>query len=604
MSHELERSMSLKNENTPEREELQESESRPEMENKEALAEDGGVSPAEEPAAPENAGEAAEAEVEEAAGGEETAEAGDEEASPEEDSEPAGEKPKKAKKEKVKRDTRKLRYGGMATALTAVVVVVIVLVNVVANILSERFPLNLDLTADKLFTLSEESQEVAEGITKDVEVLVFVQESELESASTDGVGAIFKQLYEALRLYDSYSGGKVKTSYIDLNSDPQLALQYQEYEVEYYDVLFLCGDRYQKTSIVDMFTYDETAYNYYGSIVPQDSMVEQTLASNLMMVTSDVTPEVLFLTGHDEDSYTATGLQSILEVNNYSVTTLDTTGSEEFSEEAVMAVIAAPTRDYSDDEIERLREWLDNDGKLGRQLIVFVNYAADCPNLYEFLEVEYGLEVTNNLVQETDANRVYWRQPSWVYADIGSNDYTVDIVGDRVLTPIARQILMHESTNSQASLYNTALLTYPESARLVRMEDALAEPEEGEEQEAPEAFEADEYPIVGAAMATKWGYDSDNNTISTNVLVFGSNSMAYDNFTSMSTVYNEEFLLGMANGITGNETPVNISNKPLEQTSLEFTAGQMNVFFIVFVAIIPVVILIVCLVVFLRRRRL
>ncbi len=584
----------MKNENTPEREKLQNSEALAENENKETAA---------DPAA-EHTDSAQAARQEETV---ETA-AAEEVLSPDEHSKESASvedetKNSKPKKKKGKKDSRKLRYGGMATALTAVVIVVVVLVNVVANILSDRFPLNLDLTADKLFTLSEESKTVAKEIDKEVEVIVFMEESMLENSSTDGTGAILKQLYEALKLYDSYSGGKVKTSYVDLNSDPALYTKYKEYNVEYYDLLFLCGDRHQKISANDMFTYDDSSYYYTGQISVQSSKVEQMLASSLMMVTSDVTPEVLFLTGHEEDSYTVAGLKAILEVNNYSLTDLNITGSEEYSDEAVMAVIAAPTKDYSDEEIEALREWLDNDGKQGRQLMVIVNYEADCPKLYEFLNVEYGLEVTNNMVQETDANRVYMMQASLVYADIGDSDYLPDISGNHALTPISRQILMNAGTNTDSSLFNTALLTFPESAKLVKMADALKEPD-GEEQEAPESFDADEYPIVGGAMATKWTYDDDNNRIETNVIVLGSNSMVYDNFTSMSTVYNEEFLLGITNGVTGNESSVNISNKPLEQTTLEFTSGQAYIFFGVFVVAVPVIILIVCLVVFLRRRRL
>lgn len=65
-----------------------------------------------------------------------------------------GEKPSE-KIKKFRRDLRRLRYGGMATATTAVAIAVVVLINVIAGILNERFPFNIDLTPDKLFTLSE-----------------------------------------------------------------------------------------------------------------------------------------------------------------------------------------------------------------------------------------------------------------------------------------------------------------------------------------------------------------------------------------------------------------------------------------------------------------
>ncbi len=605
--------MSLKNENTPEREELRDSDSLPETENKDtqaapAAAEEAAGAPApSEEAAQETPAEnpaAQEAEAAEDLAAEEPAgENAGEEAPDGADGEDPKDKKKKSRKERVKKDTRKLRYGGIATALTVVVIAVVVLVNVVANILNERFPINLDLTADKLFTLGDESREIVSSVDKDVEIVVFAEESTLANSSTDGTGAILKQLHELLGLYQSYSGGKIDVTYVDLNSDPTLMTRYSEYEVTSYDVLFLCGDRHQKISMNDMFTYDETSYYYYGTLNVTASKVEQMMASNLMMVTSDETPQVLFLTGHGEDAYATSGLKALLEVNNYEPVDLDITGSEEYSDEAVMAFIVAPEDDYSDSEIEALRTWLDNGGKRGRHLMVLVNYAASCPNLYEFLSVEYGLEVTDNLVQETDANRVYQMSASYVYGDVGSSDYLADIAGSRVLMPITRQILPTAGTDTNSSLFNTSLLTFPESAKLVRMADAIKDPD-NPDQEAPEPFDADEYPIVGGAMATSWIYDSDNNRIETNVIVLGSSAMAYETITGMSTVENEAFLLGLTNGITGNENPVDISNKPLQQTSLEFTTAQQNIFFFVFVVAVPLVILIVCLVVFLRRRRL
>ncbi len=43
--------------------------------------------------------------------------------------------------------SRKFRYGTLSTVLTLVVVAAVVLVNVVASLLNDRYPLNLDLTS-------------------------------------------------------------------------------------------------------------------------------------------------------------------------------------------------------------------------------------------------------------------------------------------------------------------------------------------------------------------------------------------------------------------------------------------------------------------------
>ena len=71
-------------------------------------------------------------------------------------------------REKARRrsDTRKLRYGAMATGLSVIVIAAVVLLNVVVGILADRFPLTFDLTKDKTFSLSEQGAAVADSIQK------------------------------------------------------------------------------------------------------------------------------------------------------------------------------------------------------------------------------------------------------------------------------------------------------------------------------------------------------------------------------------------------------------------------------------------------------
>ena len=175
-----------------------------------------------------------------------------EEEAPEQDGKAKGKKPKKSKM-----DSRRFRYGSMATAITAVVAVLVVVLNVVVSLLADRFPINIDLTQNKLFSLSDNSVEIAKSINKDVQVIVFGSEDLYKNPNMGSdyyqVEALYKEIYKALQQYTSYSGGKVTVKYEDLNLNPQLATQYNKYEVTSGDILLLCGDRYQKASFNDMY---------------------------------------------------------------------------------------------------------------------------------------------------------------------------------------------------------------------------------------------------------------------------------------------------------------------------------------------------------------
>lgn len=112
----------------------------------------------------------------------------------------------------------------MATAVTAVVTVLVVVLNVVVSLLADRFPINIDLTQNKLFSLSDNSVEIAKSINKDVQVIVFGSEDLYKNPNMGSdyyqVEALYKEIYKALQQYTSYSGGKVSVKYEDSQPEP------------------------------------------------------------------------------------------------------------------------------------------------------------------------------------------------------------------------------------------------------------------------------------------------------------------------------------------------------------------------------------------------
>lgn len=516
------------------------------------------------------------------------------------DSKEKSDKIGKKKKKRNHMDSRKFRYGSMATAVTVVVIAVVVLINVVAGILNSRYPANLDLTKNKLFSLSDDSKQVAKNVSQDVTITVFADESTFSSPSTgtDQINTIFKQFYQAVKQYASLSNGKITVKYEDLTKDPAAATNYTQYNPSTGDILFQCGSRSEKIAYTDLYSEDSNNSSYQSYSASYTSKVEQVLASKIAMVTSDNTPVVMMLTGHDEDSNTKTSISDTLGNNNYTTKDVDITSSTAFDNTSTLAVIAAPASDYSVDEITKLRDWLNNSGNLDRHLLVIVNYKANCSNLYQFLNVEYGIEVTNKLVVETDNSRIYNYNAYYPYGDIESTDYSKDIASKKDLMPVCVQLLTHKDDNKQNSLYNVSVVTFPKTSKLVSLSDVMNQ--SSSSKITPTA--ADTYPIVGLAYATKASFDSNNTEHKTNVLVSGSDSMFQ--VTSMPSVYNEKTIVSLLNGFTGNQNTVTIPSKSLDTSSLTFNTAQENIFWWIFVILVPLALLGVCLAVFLKRRRL
>ena len=74
---------------------------------------------------------------------------------------------------------KKIKYGTMAAIITAFVVAIVIVVNIIMGILTERYPMKLDLTKDKRYELCDESINVLKNLEKDVEIAVMFPEESL-----------------------------------------------------------------------------------------------------------------------------------------------------------------------------------------------------------------------------------------------------------------------------------------------------------------------------------------------------------------------------------------------------------------------------------------
>lgn len=529
----------------------------------------------------------------------------------------------KQKKQKPVRSAevqRRLRYGRMATLLTVAVVVLTILLNVVLSVVANRFPLALDFSADKTYSLSEESITLAKDITKPVEIVVFASEETFSNTQSEDamsfsgghtqVAAVLTEFYNAAKQYTQYSDGKVTFTYVDMNKNPNAVNSYaSKYELDQAlkanDILFICEKRAKVANMsTDLFTVDYSAYYSTGSLSLESSNVEQTLAAKIKSVQSEQTQVLTMFTGHGEDSYTKEGLRKIFELNGYDIEEVDLTRSADINVNTVCGIIAAPTTDYAGKTIDRLREWLDNDGKEGRNLLVFTDATAACPNLYEFLKVEYGIEVTDKIIVETDPNRMYAYYQDNVYGTIADTDFTKSCGGRDVLSQTLRQIIpTWEAQTETSTKFSVDLITFNDTARVVPFSEFDKMTENSSYKPAEEVYDG---TIVGMTVAVKQGYQNAlQKETETKVAVCGSKTLPYAALAGMGTVYNEDLLLDAMTAITGVEGSVNISAKPMTNETVSFsTSSQVFVGLGLFTIVLPLGLMIAGLVIFLRRRHL
>ncbi len=491
------------------------------------------------------------------------------------------------------KNNRKLRLGTSATVFTAIVAAAVVLFNVIVGLVYDRFPLALDLTADNTFTLSDESREVASNIDREVEILVFMEESVFSAPATgyEELDTVLRQFYMFTQDYQSLSKGNVSIKYLDMEANPTLATTYKQYEAQSGDILFRSGEQYRKISVDDLYTENSDGYSYTYS-----SLVEQKLASSVNAVFGGNVVTLTFLTGHGENEDLISIMKELYELNGYVTQSVNLSSATEIDETTGALIIAGPTSDFSAEEITRLRTWLNNDGKLNRHLYVLADHLGSCPNLYEFLSADYGITVTNNLIMETDTDNFLSIYTDGKYAPVttvSGSDLTEVLDGKDIVMPYTLQLLTEYDTDTSNSLTNFSLVTFPESAELID-QSTLTEDSE------PTSVKADSYPIIGVAYAQEIKQTSDHKGV-TNVFVSG--SYMFPGYSSLEQYANEGLLMQpMLNMCSLGDTVV-ISSTSLSSITLSYSATEASVIEWIMI-LIPISLMIVCLVVFLKRRHL
>ncbi len=523
----------------------------------------------------------------------------------------------KLKNSDKKRNRRRLRYGTLSTVLTAVVVAVFVLLNVFADSLAERYPLTWDLTADGAYTLSEECKEVVEAAKNEIEITLFIDQNSL-STFYDSLaenflsyfsldvskefGRLSRELETALAQINSISGDKIRYSFLDPNQNPAEFSAYEKYEVVTGDILFVTGERHRTSKLEELFEMDLSTYstsgNYYFS-----SRIEKIFASNIHALQGENDRIVQVLRGHGEDEDAIASLKSLYELNGYVFEEINITGSGEFNKNAELMLIAAPSTDYSDAEIKKVRDWVFNKGSYSHHLMVFTHPTASCPNLYELLDVEYGIQVTDELIWETDDNRILSRDNYTALADIPDTQYTTHAVTTGELaTPIARRLTTSwpaakEQENTLANL-GVVLNNYPETAKVIKLKDFR-----GSETPEPQSLKEDQYPLTTMIAAFIDSYN--NNTqqaVQGTIVVSGCPDMTMTNYVQNPSFANEKLLLDVVNTMAGVEDAVTISSKAFDQQFLTYEQGSQDMMLYIFVVGVPALVLVVCLVIFLRRK--
>lgn len=484
----------------------------------------------------------------------------------------------------------KIVRGGISALLIVIFIAVVVVLNVIVSLLSERYPsMNVDLTAKQINSLSEDAMEVAKGIQNDTEIIIIGAEDAVrQDRILSQYGLQFSQVANlAERMREANQ--KISVRFVDPDQDPKFISEYSSDALTTGKVMVKTEKRYRVLTINDMFGQQQ---NQTTGQAEYYSMVDSALANAVAAANMDKVPVVAIATGHGEMLAESNMAQfmSLLKGENYEVKTVNFL-SEELPEGTQVVLIPTPTTDYTEEEITKLRTFLDDTTSVESLSVMVTCHPSQgqLPKFASFLE-EWGVKVEQGVVAETDTNRFVLGNATSVLVDATETLLPDNTYSNLVSIDTAPITILFDANNdiSVKPLWTTS-------------DKAVAVQEEGDLENA-------KTQQLNAATLSMKMVQVDGSTRTRNLMVFGSSVTFTDTFMGTSAFGMSSYVKDTLRSLTGTDgAAVSIPTQRVSATTVDITASASLVSILglgVFTIGLPVLILVGGLVVFLRRRHL
>lgn len=303
---------------------------------------------------------------------------------------------------------RTSRYGLWSAGITALAVAVAITVNLLVGQLPETWT-QFDMSGSGIYDITDTSRDYLADLTEDVEIHVLASEESLDTRITR-----FLSLYQDL-------SDHLTVEYTDPNVFPSVLTTYG---VDANTIVVTCEatGRQESFSIDEIIGYDIMSYYMYGVQSETDFDAEGLLTSAVDLVLRGTTRTLYQLEGHQETALPDTVTEQ-LDKAHLAVESLNLLTAGAVPEACDVLVINAPRRDFSEDEISALSEYL----ACGGQVVCMLSDVS-LPNL-EGLLAQYGITVAEGLVADTE--RFYQNNPYAIFPLIDTSvDLTADVNGD------------------------------------------------------------------------------------------------------------------------------------------------------------------------------
>lgn len=428
---------------------------------------------------------------------------------------------------------RQFRYGTNTAVMSIAAIMIVVLLNVLAS----RYSVRLDMTADRVYSLSEQTVAILRQLDRPVHFVGFLQRG--------------TQRHERVEdLLEEYSRHSPLISFEMADPDLQPGLA-RQYGVELYD-----------TTVVEMGDRS-------GLVVGAD---ERELSGAILKLSRSEPKYIYWITGHGEPDPTDAGpfgasdARELMEAGNYEVNSLNLASTGEVPERSSLVVLANPTTGLLDVEQTALIDYVRDGGRL--LLLLEPNYSIHM----SFLLEELGLRSREGVVLDV--------------AQSFMNDPYSPLVTGYHLSPVTKNlpmVLMHTATEisrAETAGSDYVVSTLAETTGESWLETNPRTPRFDPGDDAPGPLSV----IASVAGRQPIGAGSEDGK-STLVVAIGDADIITNQMIGFAG--NHQLVLNSVNWLGEEEVLLGIESRPTRPEPLILTYSQQNLLFLLCVLVMP-----------------
>jgi len=459
---------------------------------------------------------------------------------------------------------RSTRYGANAIIYSLAFIALIIGVNYVSSLHHRR----LDLTTEKVFSLSSQSEQVVKNLKEPIKLVGFFPGGENETA---------RDLYATY----AYASPKVTYQLVDPDKHPELAERY-------------------KVSVMNT-THIQVGGEEKGEGTNVTDLSEEALTNAIIRATQSTKKVIEFLDGHGEadpdDAQNSGGfgeLKKDLEGEGYEVRKLELAQLAKVPDDASMVVIAGPEKPLLAHEIEQLQAYLKRGGRV---ISMFQPQRPDQSideNALADLVAQWGVKIGNDIVVDQVvrlfAGPALGLNP--IVQDYGDHPITRNFK-QRTVFPMTRSLTIESNLKSGLTvspIAKTSDTSWAETDLDMLFKQQKAELDAKDTRGPIDVAVA----VNGDLEQLGWGKGDAR------MVVFGSTDFVNNQY--ISNFFNRDFFVNSADWLAGEENSISIRPRSLRASRFRLTVDQFSVVFALSVLFLPELLLIAGIAVWWERR--